>query len=192
VSPRPLLPEGEIPSNSSEGINVVSMLTSLMRVNRAAKPTAEGQADNLAWLIHLVGDIHQPLHCAQQFTPQSPRGDRGGNDVPLTGRWKNLHQLWDDGLNLNNAKVQSLRLPEELMRQNPQSQFRRQLASKDPKTWAKEGYDLAVHDAYLLPDNGGAPSAPSARYLQNVEKVSRESVTLAGYRLAGVLNKWLK
>jgi hypothetical protein len=35
----------------------------------------------LAWLFHLVGDIHQPLHTAQLFTLEYPKGDRGGNEI---------------------------------------------------------------------------------------------------------------
>ena len=37
----------------------------------------ERKAVALAWLFHLVGDIHQPLHTAQLFTVEYPKGDRG-------------------------------------------------------------------------------------------------------------------
>jgi len=39
----------------------------------------------LAWLFHLVGDIHQPLHTAQLFTVDYPKGDRGGNEIMCVG-----------------------------------------------------------------------------------------------------------
>jgi S1/P1 Nuclease len=35
----------------------------------------------LAWLFHLVGDIHQPLHTAQLFTADYPQDDRDGNET---------------------------------------------------------------------------------------------------------------
>jgi S1/P1 Nuclease len=41
----------------------------------------ERKAIALAWLFHLVGDIHQPLHTAQLFTTEYPQGDRGGNEI---------------------------------------------------------------------------------------------------------------
>jgi S1/P1 Nuclease len=41
----------------------------------------EPKAIALAWLFHLVGDIHQPLHTAQLFTFEYPKGDRGGNEL---------------------------------------------------------------------------------------------------------------
>jgi len=41
---------------------------------------------DLTWLIHLVGDVHQPLHCVARITKGDPEGDKGGNDVKLTAR----------------------------------------------------------------------------------------------------------
>ena len=51
----------------------------------------------LCWVTHLIGDIHQPLHCAQLFNRHFPGGDRGGNDfkVRLREREITLHLLWD-------------------------------------------------------------------------------------------------
>jgi hypothetical protein len=58
---------------------------------------AEERAVALSWLIHLVGDIHQPLHCASLFTEAYPRGDRGGNEffVMPASRGIKLHSFWD-------------------------------------------------------------------------------------------------
>ena len=41
----------------------------------------ERKAIALAWLFHLMGDIHQPLHTAQLFTVDYLQGDRGGNEI---------------------------------------------------------------------------------------------------------------
>ena len=41
----------------------------------------EQKAIAFAWLFHLVGDVHQPLHTAQLFTVDYPNGDRGGNEI---------------------------------------------------------------------------------------------------------------
>src|SRR4051812_5054881 len=47
----------------------------------------------LKWVVHLVGDVHQPLHCADN-------GDRGGNEIAVTfeGHRKKLHSIWDTGI----------------------------------------------------------------------------------------------
>lgn len=47
----------------------------------------------LPWLLHLIGDIHQPLHAMQRFDRLRPNGDRGGNEIEL--RTGNLHAYWD-------------------------------------------------------------------------------------------------
>lgn len=52
------------------------------------------------YLIHLAGDIHQPLHSVALFNKTYPRGDLGGNRetvILLNGTEKKLHQFWDSG-----------------------------------------------------------------------------------------------
>jgi len=57
------------------------------------RPAAE-RALALAWLLHLVGDAHQPLHAVALFSERRfPFGDRGGNDI-LAGTLP-LHRVWD-------------------------------------------------------------------------------------------------
>src|ERR1043166_6837010 len=46
---------------------------------------------DLSWLLHLVGDVHQPLHCASLVSHAKPDGDSGGNGVKLSGTPNNLH-----------------------------------------------------------------------------------------------------
>ena len=55
------------------------------------------QAPSLRYLIHFVGDIQQPLHCADAFFASEPNGDEGGNAFAIQGSWSNLHSLWDAG-----------------------------------------------------------------------------------------------
>src|SRR5262245_3744426 len=55
------------------------------------------QATSLRYLLHFVGDIHQPLHSTTAVWASRPDGDDGGNGFSLTGNWNNLHSLWDAG-----------------------------------------------------------------------------------------------
>ena len=50
-------------------------------MDKVRSGTDEEKAIYLTWLMHLVGDIHQPLHCAAVFSEQFPNGDKGGNDA---------------------------------------------------------------------------------------------------------------
>ncbi len=52
------------------------------------------------YLVHVVGDIHQPLHSVSLFNATYPSGDRGGNSLKITllnGTSQNLHSFWDSG-----------------------------------------------------------------------------------------------
>src|SRR5437879_13448435 len=64
----------------------------------AARPDCvhSNQATSLRFLLHFVGDIQQPLHCADGYSSAHPTGDAGGNSFSVTG-WPNLHYLWDSG-----------------------------------------------------------------------------------------------
>lgn len=52
-------------------------------------------------LVHYVGDIHQPLHAVSKYSKKQPKGDYGGNGYWISsyGAFKNLHSLWDSGMN---------------------------------------------------------------------------------------------
>jgi len=78
----PFKPEGEpasIQVVEPSQKNILTALAENTRILRTANdPARRGVA--LAWLFHLIGDIHQPLHAVQLFTLEYPNGDRGGGD----------------------------------------------------------------------------------------------------------------
>jgi hypothetical protein len=61
----------------------VNILTALAENESVVKNEndVERKAIALAWLLHLVGDIYQPLQTAQLFTVEYPKGYRGGNEI---------------------------------------------------------------------------------------------------------------
>lgn len=62
---------------------------------------ALGDSFNMRMFIHLVGDIHQPLHATTRYANDFKTGDRGGNSFKITGDGvSNLHALWDSALYL--------------------------------------------------------------------------------------------
>ncbi len=67
-----------------------------------SRPAPE-RAVALSWVLHLVGDLHQPLHTTGLVNADFPAGDRGGNDVFVRDPQRpdlalRLHALWDDAL----------------------------------------------------------------------------------------------
>ncbi len=82
--------------------NVIEALTKNTADLRSPGVSAKDKAIALCWVLHLCGDIHQPLHCASLFSPQFPNGDQGGNalyilrDPPYPDTKMKLHLLWDE------------------------------------------------------------------------------------------------
>jgi len=99
----------------------VNILTALAENESVVKNgnDPERKAIALAWLFHLVGDIHQPLHTAQLFTTDYPKGDRGGNEICVRVKEAeqpmDLHRFWDGVItsssNLTRLRNEATALP---------------------------------------------------------------------------------
>lgn len=137
-------------------------------------------------ILHVLGDIHQPMHAVSFVSKELPQGDQGGN-LYMLGRnrvGKNLHQYWDRGGGLfigegkkNHIKVKAASI-EQLWPCNT-------LNLHSPMTeWANESYTLAVNKAYIIKPL----TIPSQSYEHTVKDVSQQRIALAGCRLAHVLN----
>lgn len=144
---------------------------------------------NFRILIHVVGDLHQPLHAATQFSNLFPRGDRGGNLVILAPNpiAANLHAFWDNGGGALKTKSRvSARIIKhrayEIMEHLPCDS---QAEILDPMLWAIESHEIAIKHAYPFRPN----SKPSKVYTQQVKSISEQRIALAGCRLAELLNK---
>ena len=80
--------------------NAVSQLLELALSVADTSGRPDKRAIHLAWIFHLVGDIHQPLHAASRVTERRDEreGDRGGNGFGLDEWNRNLHAFWDGAL----------------------------------------------------------------------------------------------
>src|SRR5262245_9982432 len=97
----PFKPDGQpltVQTREPEAVNILTALAENQRIVKN-ESEVEQKAIALAWLFHLVRDIHQPLHTAQLFTVDYPKGDRGGNEtcvrVTQAGQPMDLHRFWD-------------------------------------------------------------------------------------------------
>jgi hypothetical protein len=171
--------------------------------------TPEARALALSWLLHLVGDAHQPLHGVALFTrSRFLTGDRGGNDVLVRGH-VNLHRVWDDLLGEGTS------LPEldaglaRLERARPRSHEAAAARQLDADIWVDEACELSRRvvyapailsaverferrDAKSAPSDGPPPrdkpevSLPDG-YFRHAEEKARERALRAGLRLAAIL-----
>jgi len=154
---------------------------------------------DLVWLLHLIGDIHQPLHATARVTKADPKGDAGGNSVKLIGDAAgNLHAFWDDlpGSDCNYCK-NAIRCIDRA------TVFGKQVKSPSAKAvhnlstaaWVQEGFAAARSQAYRAPieiNNGPYTIIPQSLYEMSAYRLAQKRVALAGARLAEVLNHELR
>jgi hypothetical protein len=142
-------------------------------------------------LLHLVGDVHQPLHATSRFSSQDQEGDAGGNFVKVCQGQNckgSLHSLWDDALGTSNKPADVIAVGKTLVPPNAQL-----AKTKDAQKWIDESFVLAQSKAYVSPikdDNG--PFTLTPKYKSAVKKTAAERISLAGVRLANLLNQELK
>jgi len=152
------------------------------------------QSFNFRFYIHIVGDLHQPLHCIDRFSREHPQGDRGGNSVLIDSKYgKNLHQYWDRGAGYFEDQYPYRRWTAKQLRtvarrieqEFPKSSLATEASILEPYRWSEESNRLAREKVYQL----HAGEAPSPDYQQESREIIKRQLALAGYRLAASLNQ---
>jgi hypothetical protein len=163
-----------------------------------ALPSSSGASDDirsydLAWLLHLVADVHQPLHATTRVSQNRRQGDRGGNAVmvrPATGEVINLHAYWDrmfGGYSTPRGAVFDATARDGLVHVPVDPGL---AAINDPEVWLKESCDAAQMFAYAEPVlSGTEPVELTRAYETAARTASRARAALAAQRLANLLNR---
>jgi hypothetical protein len=166
-----------------------------------ARPAAL-RAYNLVWIIHIVGDLHQPLHGTSRSTRERPQGDAGGNGVfvrfPGDSRdSSNLHWVWDGWVGRASRDMRLDDIARQLAAQLPIASPEETDALAIPDgaalattvlRWADESATIARYMAYELPPRVDArPPLLPPEYLASGEAIARQRLALSAYRLAALL-----
>lgn len=143
-------------------------------------------------VLHLAGDIHQPLHAADSH-------DGGGNCEQVStpgavfGSWwpttTKLHSYWDTGI-VEQIGTNPNKVAATLRRQITPA-LSRAWSRGTPTQWAWESYGVARNVAYRFdgpPDCQGGVTALSPAYIAASRAAVAEQLEKAGVRLAGILN----
>lgn len=142
-------------------------------------------------VVHFIGDLHQPLHAANN-------NDRGGNQVKVQvdGREENLHHVWDDDVvfaAVGSSEPSAVTSLQPLAASNASA-----WSQGDIDQWVAESHQAAVSYVYAklpTPPACGTPAAsqtlPDA-YLRGAAPLVRRQLAKAGVRLALVLNRALQ
>jgi hypothetical protein len=183
------------PQNSIERLGVMTGILA-----DTAKTDVE-RVIALAWIIHLVGDAHQPLHNVARVTDLEPKGDQGGNLFELTPKGtprenqKNLHSYWDGIVTTAAPRINDAcdtdyipKLGLKFMKKYPEAKMQAKVDDLKFEDWRQEGFENAVKYVYAGVDRY---QTPSAKYQKQAYKLSQQELALAGYRLAKILNQIL-
>jgi hypothetical protein len=199
------LPPPEYDEQGEPG-HVLTALKKAMTLLRAADMSDECKAISLCWLLHLAGDLHQPLHASTLVSKQYPQGDMGGNlflvSVKEGAPAVNLHFFWDAQLFSPAANYKDVEAKSEELRRAADFQRGKltELQSESFKAWADESYKLARKVAYRGGKLKGARAANKEQvkniqapvlpddYAAAAAQVSARRMVLAGYRIADKFN----
>ncbi|HLJ85176.1 MAG TPA: S1/P1 nuclease [Candidatus Angelobacter sp.] len=177
-------PDEKHPSSKEDHHNcVVDRISSFKQVLADKSAPPEARIEALKFLVHFVGDIHQPLHAAEEA--------RGGNDIHVMEfgsatcgqRPCNFHYAWDIALLEHTGRSESdyvAYLEKLIASKNLQSR-----ATGTPEDWANESFHLLPK--LWVKDGGSVDEA----YFQSNIGVLDERLALAGLRLAAVINEVL-
>jgi len=154
---------------------VIMMIEKLVQELKSGKLSSKEEAEYMKMLIHMVGDVHQPLHVGKP-------GDKGGNDVRV--KWfrndSNLHKVWDSEM-IDDTKLSYTELAESLGK--PDKETVKKWQSVSVRDWTTESmsYRPQVYDI----GNGNLGYRYSYKYFS----IARTRMLQAGVRIAGLLNQ---
>ena len=175
------------PSNSSEFShdhslklnkdNVKNILEGLhfaIKTLKDENSSLEAKRFSLRFLVHLVGDSHQPFHAGRAE-------DRGGNRIKVTffGQETNLHSLWDTKL-IENENLSYSEFSQFIDSNNPE--IIAEYLESTPEQWLTESHNLAKK-LYKLDSD-----IIDFSYIYHNTPIIKTRLQQAGIRLAGLLN----
>lgn len=156
--------------------DLINSIRTFIEELKSGSLTAEEEKKKLRMLIHLIGDIHQPLHVGTGE-------DRGGNDMEV--EWfnedSNLHRVWDSEI-IDDTQLSYTEFSAAI--NNPSEQQIENWQNADVLDWAYEAMDLR-DQVYDFPEDREI----SYKYQYENRDLLDRQLLKAGVRLAGVLNE---
>jgi hypothetical protein len=194
-------------ANTVDGVTVLHVLVTQLGSNESDQQ----KAFDLGWLLHLTGDLHQPLHCVTGIDSTYPGGDTGGNDVRPAGEThgcSKLHEYWDDVLGKSagwDKTTHRAFLDKDLKTANTiisglsATSLPANAGDVTPEDWVTDCINLAKNDAYhfsevtVVTATVNGKNVPREKvtldtdYFNTATDVAQVQVKLAGHRLALLL-----
>ena len=172
------IPDGQTYDQSAKNPHgdVVAKIEELKTALKDKNLPAAKQQEYLKYLVHLVGDIHQPMHVGGY-------DDQGGNKVKVDwfGKPSNLHRVWDSDM-IDNSNLSFTELASFLG--SPSKAEIQKLQAASVRDWASESMTYRPQ-MYNLP----ADKKLSYKYAYDNFDTVEKRLLQAGIRLAGLLNE---
>ncbi len=170
---------------------VVAAIEKYTAILEDTKQSRDARREALIYIVHFVGDLHQPMHAAGGQVRDEKTGemvpDRGGNSVKVRylGSETNLHSVWDGALvDWGPAKVEDY--ADYLMTYEVRGRSLEELQRGTIIDWFNESHYAAVHDSYAI-GNGTL----GGEYARKNIGVVYERLLRGGLRLRRVLEEAL-
>jgi hypothetical protein len=167
-----------------EGMNNSNVYSALVKAEHdLINPSIskERKIEALKFVVHFVGDMHQPMHISRSE-------DKGGNTIQLNynGKGTNLHSLWDSKL----VERQGLAFEQIADSAKPSSKQIAQWQQEPQLKWAWESYQISSK-LYAEVDLMKSRSINEEYYKKHMPVINQR-IQQAGFRLAAVLNEIFK
>ena len=190
---------------SQDGDDIVSQILRWRDELKGGQLEGERRLDALRFLVHFVGDVHQPMHCAFRY------GDQGGNMLPVNSfsgqnfsfgpesemdYAYSLHGVWDEALVSELVAGRKTKdVVRALQKEITRDQVRRWMHD-DVMQWAVDNYWIARKKAYRMSNGEKVPykwarpgmDLTRENYIDSHVPIVAEQLQKAGVRLAGLLN----
>eukprot|EP00927_Polykrikos_kofoidii_P032054 TRINITY_DN27419_c0_g1_i1.p1 TRINITY_DN27419_c0_g1~~TRINITY_DN27419_c0_g1_i1.p1 ORF type:complete len:446 (-),score=35.88 TRINITY_DN27419_c0_g1_i1:32-1240(-) len=210
-------PTNMILPDKLEGSDTTHLVTAMQSADESLRVATSPFAINLMLRIglHIIGDLHQPLHNSQYYSEIFPNGDVGGNRLELVGQeFPNLHKLWDaaGGLFAATFPIPSPDITasaKSIVAEHSADSFVRQGRLHRDWNQESEGFAIpranskfffqsivtdsrrlipAIYAEYLAENGSSSTSySPSVDYVRAVKRNATAQIAIGGYRLA----QWL-
>jgi len=170
--------------STARGDCVIAAIPRLEKILLDRTASHQVRREALMFLIHFVGDLHNPLHAIQKDDTDNDTGPGGiGTQVELAGNMVSLHAAWDSGIIRAVVKTEAnlLEGAEEWLNKHNE----KTVMGSGPRGWGAESFRLGKTLAY--------PQAEDGEISEEEQRVAMgviaERIALAGVRLAEVLNQ---
>lgn len=159
-----------------EGGDVIEKIEQFTAELKAGGLSREEQVFRIRCLVHLVGDLHQPMHTGR-------KEDLGGNRIKILwfGNETNLHRLWDSDM-IDYQKLSYTELANFI--NHPEDGKLKEWQGTGPREWAVESSAISktLYESVKEGENYGY------KYVFDFFGIAENRMLMSGIRLAGILN----